>query len=359
MQESEESLAPGEYRLTTTYLNTASHGLLPARAVAAAQAMLAQLNEGTVEVADGFRSIRAARESFARLAGVGPERVAIGGSVAGHAALIAGSLQPGSEVLCPDTEFSSLVTPFAQRPGLRLRTVPPAGLAEAVGPDTALVAVSAVQSLDGRVADLPAIHEAAGRHGARLLVDLTQALGWLPLSADDFDFTVCAGYKWLLCPRGTSFLTVPADGGGLPALHAGWVAGEEPWRSTYGPVGELAHTARRYDEDPTWLCYAAAAESLALVEELGPAALRAHALGLGDRFRAGLASLGIEAIPAASPIVSVPGAGEAAGALREAGVRVAARGGHLRAAFHLYNTAADADRALGALARAVHASRGA
>jgi selenocysteine lyase/cysteine desulfurase len=266
-----------------------------------------------------------------------------------HTALIAASLPAGAEVLVAENEFSSLVTPFDQHGRLLLRQVPLEKLADAVRPETALVAVSAVQSLDGRRADLDAIRAAAAQHGARVLVDLSQAAGWLPISATDFDYTVCAAYKWLLCPRGTSFLTVPAAGGGLRPVHGGWLAGADPFASCYGPVEVLADSARRFDEGPAFLSYLGAARSLEAVEEIGVAAIGAHDLALARRFRAGLARLGVDPVPGDSPIISVPGLGNAAESLGRAGVRTSVRAGGLRFSFHFYNTVADVDHALGAL----------
>ncbi len=79
-------------------------------------------------------------------------------------------------------------------------------------------------------------------------------------------------------------------------------------------------------------------------------AVRAHDLSLADRFRAGLATLGHEPLPApGSPIVSVPGLGRMQPELSAAGIQVSNRAGNLRASFHLYNTAADVDRLLDAL----------
>lgn len=70
-----------------------------------------------------------------------------------------------------------------------------------------LVAVSAVQSADGRVADLDALHAASRAAGARVL-DTTQAVGWLPVNASRFACTARGGYKWLLSPRGTAYFTI-------------------------------------------------------------------------------------------------------------------------------------------------------
>ncbi|NUQ97430.1 MAG: aminotransferase class V-fold PLP-dependent enzyme [Streptomyces sp.] len=344
-----ESLVRAEFAPKNTYLNTASTGLLPARTVAALRIAVEAAAVG--DPTDMFADVEASRASFARLVGVPERRVAAGASVAVYSGLIAASLPEGAEVLTAEGDFSSVVNPFHVRPDLKVRSVPLERVAESVRPGTALVAVSAAQSADGRVADLPAIRQAAREHGARTYIDASQAAGWLDFDADAYDYSACVAFKWLVCPRGVAFLVVPQDLGGLPPLFAGWVAGERPWDACYGPIDELAHSARRFDESPALFSYAGARRSLELLEELGTDAVRAHDLALADRFRAGLASLGHEPVPSpGSPIVSVPGLGHRQGELSSAGVEVSDRAGNLRAAFHLYNTAADVDRLLDVLA---------
>ncbi|WP_165985765.1 aminotransferase class V-fold PLP-dependent enzyme [Streptomyces sp. YIM 98790] len=343
-----ETLPRDAYTLTTTYLNTASHGVLPAPAVAALREATAEMSDGRMSVARFLERAERARADYAALVGTVPERVALGSSVAGHAALVAAALPEGAEVVAPEEDFASVLTPFDRRGGLRLRLVPLEKLADAVRPETALVAFSAVQSADGRQADLQAVRAAAREHGARTMADLTQA-GWMPVSAEDFDYTLCGAYKWLVCPRGVSFLTVPEDFGGLRPLNAGWIAGEDPWASCYGPVAELARSARRFDECPAFLPYAGAVASLGFVRRLGIEAVRDHDLALAARFRAGLERLGREPVAGEAPVVSVPGLGGAAGRLAEAGIVAAVRAGHLRVSFHFYNTEDDVDRLLNAL----------
>ncbi|EKX66376.1 aminotransferase class V-fold PLP-dependent enzyme [Streptomyces ipomoeae] len=344
-----ERLVRSEFAPKKTYLNTASNGLLPARTVAA-------LHEAALMRAEGrplgslHDDVEAARAAFARLAGVPVERVAAGASVAAHTGVVAASLPSGAEVLTAEDDFTSVVTPFHVRGDLKVRAVPLERLAESVRPGTALVAVSAAQSADGRIADLDAIEEAARTHGARTYVDFSQAAGWLPMTADAYDFTVSITFKWLLGPHGAAFLVVPEDFGGLTPVLAGWVAGESPWDSCYGPVAELAHSARRFDVSPALFTYAGLRHSLALIEELGVDAVRAHDLALAERFRAGLASLGHAPVPApGSAIVSVPGLGGKQPELSAAGIEVSNRAGNLRASFHLYNTDADVDRLLDVL----------
>ncbi|SEF12128.1 aminotransferase class V-fold PLP-dependent enzyme [Streptomyces sp. Ag109_O5-10] len=348
--ESFESLVRAEFAPKTVYLNSASNSLLPARTVAA-------LHEAALLRAEGrpltplYEDVEACRAAYARLAGVPVTRVAAGASVAAHSGVIAASLPAGAEVLTAEDDFTSVLNPFHVRGDLKVRAVPLERIADSVRPDTALVAVSAVQSADGRLADLPALREAARAHGARTYVDFSQAAGWLPMDADGYDFTASVSFKWLLGPHGVAFLVLPEDFGGLTPLLAGWVAGEEPWQSCYGPVAELAHSARRFDLTHALFTFAGLRRSLDLIEELGMAAVHAHDVGLADRFRAGLAVLGHEPVPApGSAIVSVPGLGGRQPALSRAGIEVSDRAGNLRAAFHLFNTTDDVDRLLDALA---------
>ncbi|MEU2715761.1 aminotransferase class V-fold PLP-dependent enzyme [Streptomyces sp. NPDC007205] len=345
-----ESIVRAEFAPKSTYLNTASNSLLPARTVAA-------LHEAALLRAEGrpltplYEDVEACRAGYARLAGVPATRVAAGASVAAHTGVIAASLPAGAEVLTAEDDFTSVLNPFHVRGDLKVRTVPLERIAESVRPGTALVAVSAAQSADGRLADLAALREAARAHGARTYVDFSQSAGWLPMDADAYDFTATVSFKWLLGPHGAAFLTVPEDFGGLSPVLAGWVAAEKPWDSCYGPVAELAHSARRFDLTHALFTFAGLRRSLELIEELGVAAVHAHDVSLADRFRAGLAGLGHEPVAApGSAIVSVPELGSRQPGLSEEGIEVSNRAGNLRASFHLFNTPADVDRLLDVLA---------
>jgi selenocysteine lyase/cysteine desulfurase len=128
--------------------------------------------------------LAAARSSYAHLAGV-DRSVAVGSQVSVFAGLIAANLPDGSEVLTATGDFTSILFPFYAQSGrgIRVREAPLDRLAECVTSRSTLVAVSAVQSADGRVADLDALHAASRATGARVLLDTTQAVGWLPVGA--------------------------------------------------------------------------------------------------------------------------------------------------------------------------------
>lgn len=346
-----EPLGGAEFAPKQTYLNTSACALLPRRTIEAVTLLAEETADGRPDGAGDFGIVAEARATFARLMSVHPDRVAVGSSVSVHVGMIAQSMPAGAEILFPEGDFSSVITPFTVRGDLKTRFVPLERLAESIGPETHLVAFSAVQSADGRTADFAAVRAAAAAHGARTLLDATQSAGWLPLRAGEWDYTVAGGYKFLLCPRGASFLTVTEEAQDtLVPIHAGWVTGEELWTNSYGPVRELARSARRFDEPPAFLSYHGAARSLALLEEIGIERIEAHNKALAARFRAGLVELGHAPVADVSGVVGVPGLGDRRDALREAGVLMSARAGFLRASFHLYNSATDVDRALEILA---------
>ncbi len=319
----------------------------PRAAYAALQAAADEWRHGRTGFDGWDESVAAARASFARLHNVAADDVAIGPQASPFAGLVAASVPRGARVVCAAEDFTSLLFPFlaqAER-GVTVDLVPLDELAGAVDGGTAVVAFSAVQSADGRLADLDAIEAAAAAHGARTYVDATQACGWLPLDASRFDFVVAAGYKWLLGPRGTAFMAMRPDAAERLVPHlAGWYAGEVPMSTLYGGPLRVAESARRFDVSPAWLSWVGHAPALALIEEIGIEAIRAHDLGLANRFRAGL---GLE--PGDSAIVSLALDETAGERLRAAGVMAAGRGGGLRFSFHLSTTPGDVDRALAAL----------
>ena len=277
-----------------------------------------------------------------------PAQVAVGSTVSAFVGLIAASLPDGARVLVPDVEFTSTLFPFLveqERGRLTVTTVPPDRLAEAIDARTDVVAFSAVQMSSGEVADLAAITTAARHHGARTLLDATQACGWLPIDASRFDAVVCGGYKWLTAPRGTAWMAID-DGWAehITPNAAGWYAGEDVHASYFGLPLRLAPDARRFDTSPAWFSWVGAQPAIELLNRIGIATVYDHDVALANRFRAGL---GME--PGNSAIVCI--AGDDAAELERAGIVGALRGGRLRLSWHLYNTEADVEATLAALGR--------
>ena len=327
------------------YLNTASVGVPPRTALDAMTVVLDGWRRGRLSPPDFDEAVGRSRRAWAALTGVDPAQVATGTTVSEFVGVVAAALPDGAQVVVAEGEFTSVSFPFlahADR-GVVVREVPLEQLHEVGGP-VDLYAVSAVQSADGRLVDLPALLAAARARGAQVLLDTTQSCGWLPLDCSQVDYVVCGAYKWLLAPRGTAFLAVRPDRlDGLRPLAAGWYAGDDPWTSIYGLPLRLAADARRLDLSPAWFCWVGAAESLELLAGLDLSAVHAHDVGLADLLLAGL-----DLPPQGSAIVTAdsPGAAER---LAAAGVRAAVRAGRVRLAFHLYSDERDVDLAVSAL----------
>jgi selenocysteine lyase/cysteine desulfurase len=336
--------ARAEFDADVAYLNTATFGLPPRRSWMAMQQTLTEWRAGTADPVAYDAVLTAARSAYARLAGVDPAAVAVGSQVSVFAGLVAACLPAGSEVLTAAGDFTSILFPFyvqAAR-GVTVREVPLERVADAVTTRTALVSVSAVQSADGRVLDLDALSAACAATGTRVLLDTTQAVGWLPVDAGRFAYTVTGGYKWLLAPRGAAYFTIaPELLDELTPHHAGWYAGAKPWASIYGGPLRLAADARRFDVSPAWHCWVAAAPALELLADLGVDELRGNAVGLTNRFRAG-----VGLAPGDSAIVSLAVSEDAAAAMRAARVVGSMRAGRLRLSFHVSTSESDVDRAI-------------
>ncbi len=328
------------------YLNTASYGLPPRPAFEELEAVLDDWRHGRTSWEPWGEATDRARRAFARLVGVREEDVAQGASVSQLLALVAASLPDGTRVLAPEGDFTSLLFPFlTQGPrGVEVTTVPLDRLATSVDRRTDVVAASLVQSSNGAVLDLDAVVAAAEAAGALVVLDATQACGWLPVDASRVDVLACHAYKWLCSPRGTAFMTLGEElRDRVRPEAANWWSAPDQLGTYYGTPLRLAETARRLDISPAWFPWIGTAPALELLLEIGVEAIHEHDVGLANRFRAGL---GLE--PGESAIVStdVPGA-EAA--FREAGVLAAVRAGSLRASFHVYTSEADVDAALEAL----------
>jgi selenocysteine lyase/cysteine desulfurase len=328
------------------YLNTASYGLPPRPTLEVLQATLADWRAGLAAWEDWAEAGERSRRSFARLVGADPADVAVASQVSVLVGLIAASLPDRARVVVPEVEFASNLFPWlvqAER-GVEVVTVPTGKLVDAIDERTTVVALSAVQSASGEVADVDAVSGAAKAYGAVIVVDGTQAVGWLPVDAGQTDVLVCSAYKWLMAPRGTTFLAIsPTVAEWVRPMTAGWYAGQDVHSSYYGPPLRLARDARRFDVSPGWFDWVAASTSLDVVESIGVATIHDHDVALANRFRAGL---GLP--PGDSAIVSVDRAG-AAERLERVGIRAATRAGSLRASFHAYTTESDVDAALDAL----------
>lgn len=342
------SPAPG-----VAYLDTATYGLPPEPTVRAIRTALDAWQAGTADwIADWDRPAEAARASFAALVGAGQERVALLPALSVGVGYVAAGLGPADEVVVPADEFTSVLFPLllARERGVRVREVPFDRLVDAITPTTTLVAFSLTQMQTGRTAPLANVLDRADLLGARVLVDASQAVPLVRLAShiDRIDYLLAAGYKHLLCPRGTAFMVVRPDRlAGLPPLDANWKAATEPYGRFFGGPLTLPDDARRLDVSLAWLPWVGAVESLRLLEAWAPTGAFEAALDLA-RELAGL----LDVAWGGASLVCAPidDADAARAALTAAGVRAAVRGTAIRFSTHVYTSRSDIERAAAAIA---------
>ena len=179
----------------------------------------------------------------------------------------------------------------ARECGLTLRWIdvdPTAGvtaqlLAEAVGPDTALVVVSHVAYRSAWLADLPELTRIAHDAGALVLWDLCHSAGSVPLALDDWGVDIAVGctYKYLnggpgapafcyVARRHLDTLTQPIQG---------WMGAVDPF--LMGPTYVPAEGIRRFlSGTPPIVGMLAVQDMLALLDEAGIAAVREKSVAL-------------------------------------------------------------------------------
>lgn len=96
---------------------------------------------------------------------------------------------------------------------------------EAISGDTILVALGSVHWADGTRFDLEKIGDLTREKDALFVIDGTQSVGAMPFDVNTIqpDALICAGYKWLLGPYGTSIgYFGPRLSDGKP-LEEGWI----------------------------------------------------------------------------------------------------------------------------------------
>jgi len=367
-----------------TYLNQASLGLIPRVSLEASTRFLTEVAQhGNLRLSDQAEAeiLDPLRDAAAALLGAPDGSIAVvGGASEGLGQLAAMLSGEHGEVILVPTDFPSVTWPWLaahERLGMRIRWVREAAdedltqsLIDAVGDQTTVVCVSAVQYATGTRIDVGALVAQARSAGARVVVDVTQMAGAEPVTMQAWgaDALVCSGYKWLSAPGGVAVLALSEDlASAVPPL-VGWKGGATPFDFTPQELS-LAGDARRFELST--LSYSAAAGLLAsirLLAETGLDAIRAHAEGLAATLVTRTAASGwapyrpLSSGSASGHIVSlrhpIAVVEEVQAALvDEHRIVTSSRGGGIRVSLHAYNSEEDV-RALADALAALPAPRG-
>jgi cysteine desulfurase/selenocysteine lyase len=360
------------------YLNHAATSPLSTRVTDAISCHLKDRMTGALETTErDVAMIRTWRETVQKLINAeSSDRVAFQMNTSDALNLVASGLpwQTGDRVLLNDAEFPANLHPFLniRRHGVEadmLRVhdgvVTPEIIADALKPETRLLALSAVQFLSGYRADLREIGTLCRSRGVVFVVDGIQAVGAVPIDVQDLriDALAAGAQKWQMAPQGTGFLYVSeALQDRIRQQYVGWLSVKSPFdfRALDQP---LARSGRRYEGGtPNILGIYAMREALAVLLEFGLDAVASQIHGLTqiliDRFSD---IPGVRVITPSAPslragIVTIqPPEGtrseDLAEELKKQGILISLREGLLRFSPHFYNSAEEMERTAEAVRR--------
>jgi selenocysteine lyase/cysteine desulfurase len=343
------------------YFDTPTQGVPPASATGALREAIRLWESGRADWRLWEEDAEAARSTVASILGCPITNLALIPSVVGAAATVAVQAPPGRFVVA-DREYRSNLLPWLAQRRFGREVIVLSGddlsrqLEGAIDDDTALIAISSVQSDNGDRVDLARVIRAARQSRALVFIDATQSLGVVTLGvdADQVDFIAAAGYKWLLGARGTGYFYVRPElqSSFEPVLASTRSAADVEDGRYYGEPFIPFADARRFDQSQAWLSWVAARPGLEMLAKIGTHKLEEHALGLSARFRSGCTEMGygenLAATELSSPVVtlSTPDPKGVHRELSRQGVRAAVRPTGVRFGFHFYNDVSEVDRAL-------------
>lgn len=360
-----------------TYLNQAALGLLGDRAVEVMHSMLDGVaRHGNLHLSDEEEAafLTGLRGRAADLLSVDGRKVAIVSSASellSQAPFLL-SPPPGSKVIAVATDFPAISRPWLrlaegggcivdfveERPDSDLT----ADVVDRIDADTSVVAVGWVQYATGTVVDVPVLRAATEQAGARLVLDVTQGAGALPVDASswDPDLLVSSGYKWLGGHGGVAVGVLTDDIASQTPPLPGWFGAADPFDFDATRLS-LAPDARRFTQST--MSYVSVTGLTTAIDELlmtGIAQVQRHAAQLAALLVGTVEPLGWRpyrpvADPASSPhIVALTHPAESAETvverLRHRRIVCSSRGDRLRVSLAPYNDDTDIDALADALA---------
>lgn len=368
-----------------TYLNAAYMSPMP---ISSGQMGVSAIESRTAAVwktnpVDFVEPSEKLRGMIAGLWGVMPRNVALVPSVSYGVEIAVKNfkLPLHSEILVPKDDFPSNVYPwmslcsasqtrirYVSRPADFDWTAAFINQMETIhksGGQVGVVSVPACDWSDGTRFDIPTLSAYCRKHGSRLVVDVSQAFGAVPISVADYnaDFVFSVGYKWQLGPYGLSYLFVADQWLEGAPLENAWLnrRGSDDFARLVEYQNEFQDGARRFDSGQRSQFHLTpmATESARLLKEATIPAIFSHVNGLVKVLHEQLAILGFSVPPLTLLTGHMVGArhrnwpdmAPLVKRLREQNVFVSARGDAMRISPHLYNDLNDIDRFIAIIAK--------
>ena len=234
------------------YLNAGTDGPVPQRAAAAAATSIAEQADIGRSGKTHFAGVQQIREDLRRraawLMGCPPGEIALTHSTTDGMNMVLHGMKlgRGDEVVTTDEEHPGLLAPLAAlaaEDGVKVTYGPFAEVANAVTPQTKLIACSHVSWINGQVVDTGALEAT----GVPVLLDGAQGLGAVPVNPEQLGcaFYAAAGQKWLCGPDQSGFLYVHEEW--IERLGAPWPGYQSLADASRAEELPLAEGATRFD----------------------------------------------------------------------------------------------------------------
>jgi kynureninase len=360
---------------TCTYLVSHSLGAMPRRAADYLQQFAMEWSSRGVRAwHEGWWEIgRTTGDLLAPILGARPGTISMHQNVTVAQAIIASCHRYDGarrRIVMTDLEFPSNMYLFEgfRRYGAEMTYVPSDDgmrtnldrLLDAIDERTVLVVASLVLFKSAYIENAAAIIEKAHRVGARVVLDVYQAAGVIPIDLDSLgvDFAVGGSVKWLCGGPGNGYLYVRPDlGRDIEPAIAGWAAHARPFEFEGGKL-DFAEAPERFQSGtPNVPALYACRAGYEIIREIGVPAIRAKSLLLTRRLMNLARDAGFtintpddDRQRGGTVIIDAPGGEVVASQLIAQGILVDYRpGAGIRIAPHFYTTAEEIDRAVDAL----------
>jgi selenocysteine lyase/cysteine desulfurase len=319
-----------------------------------------------------FTQVEGVKREFAKLINAAEAgRIAILPSVSYGMATVAKNLPltEGQEIIISQDQFPSNYYSWkrlADERGARLRIISVAdgpdkgkrwneAILAAIGPQTALLAISHIHWAEGVRFDLAAMRSKTEEHAAWLVVDGTQSVGALAFDVAQFrpDALVCAAYKWLMGPYSTALAYYgPCLDNGIP-IEENWInrKNSQDFRNLVNYQEDYQPLAGRYcvGQHSNFILMPMLETALQQVNAWHPERIQDYCRELNATYLKELLALGFKILPEAQRANHLVGIGLPDGldmeavqkALAEQNIMVSVRGQSIRIAPNVYNDHSD------------------
>ncbi len=379
MDSATQSLITKEFsELSSIYFNAAYFGPSPLRSKDTILAAMKRELDPSFYAYDDWMSIsEKLRVKFARLLNVSADTITHSTSSSDVVNIVANGFifEKGDHVAAINKDYPSNILPWmlAERHGkftfdkldLGSEVVPtPEWLEKNLKPQTRIFNVSYVTFDTGKKIDLLAIGKYLKSKNILFVVDATQALGGLEITAEELvniDVLTVSSYKWMLGPYGHAFAYFSQKAQDqIYHLNANWILSPNS-KQVYNLLDYTTETlpgARQYDrgQAANLLCSGCLEGSLSFLLEMGLPNIRKHNESVRDYF---LANYPKEKYTLVTPLEHMANIvclkanqGDSITLekeLKKRNVDVSVRQGNIRLSFHIFNTNAQVDELIQAL----------